>query len=138
MSYEYTYEERANGFTLLEPGNYIASVARAEFSTSQNGNKKVTLFVDVQGVEVRDTLTFTAAAAWRIDQFLKATSRAPEKGAKVDVFDAETWAGAIGFVEIVHEAGTTNPDAKFNKVKSWLCDAESIRKASDFAKSQAF
>ena len=54
------------GFQLLEPGNYTAIVAEAREGTSNAGNPKIDLKLEVGGAIVFDTLTFIESAGWKI------------------------------------------------------------------------
>lgn len=113
------------GFQLLEPGNYIAIVAEAREGTSNAGNPKIDLKLDVSGVTVFDQLVFTENAGWKIDTFLKACGLAPEKGAFLDV-TAAMCERAVGRVRIGTKPGLKDPSKVYNCVDGWLCDKESI------------
>ena len=113
------------GFQLLEPGNYIAIVAEAREGTSNAGNPKIDLKLDVGGVTVFDQLVFTENAGWRIDTFLKACGLAPEKGAYLDL-TAKMCEGAVGRVRIGKKPGLKDPSKIYNSVEAWLTDKESL------------
>lgn len=118
------YQDRG-GFQLLEPGDYIAFVAEAREGTSQNGNPKIDLKLEVNGATVYDTLTFTENAGWRIDTFLKACGLAPEKGQFVEV-TAGMCERAVARVRIGRRPGRKDPGKVFNSVEAWLTDRESL------------
>ncbi len=113
------------GFQLLEPGDYTAFVEEAKDGTSQNGNPKIDLKLNVNGATVFDTLTFTESAAWKIDSFLKSCGLAPEKGAFTDV-TARTCERSVGRVRIGTRPGLKDPSKVYNCVEAWLCDRKSL------------
>lgn len=118
------YLERG-GFQLLEPGDYIALVEEAKEGTSQNGNPKIDLRLNINGATVYDQLVFTENAGWRIDTFLKACGLAPEKGAYLDL-TAKMCEGAVGRVRIGKKPGLKDPSKIYNSVEAWLTDKESL------------
>ena len=113
------------GFQLLEPGNYIAIVAEAREGTSNAGNPKIDLKLEVGGAIVFDTLTFIESAGWKIDTFLKACGLAPAKGEFVEL-TAEKCINAVGRVRIGTKPGLKDPSKVYNSVEGWLTDRESL------------
>ncbi|HPA19495.1 MAG TPA: DUF669 domain-containing protein [Verrucomicrobiae bacterium] len=113
------------GFQLLEPGNYIAIVAEAREGTSNAGNPKIDLKLNINEVIVFDQLVFTENAGWKIDTFLKACGLAPAKGEFVEL-TADKCLNAVGRVRIGTKPGLKDPSKVYNCVDAWLCDKESI------------
>jgi hypothetical protein len=62
---------------------------------------------------------FTAKASWKIDQFLASIGQAVVPGEEVSV-EATDLIGEVGVAEIGEEAGTNNPDQKFNCIDRWI------------------
>jgi len=113
------------GFQLLEPGNYIAIVAEAREGTSNAGNPKIDLKLNINGAIVFDQLVFVESAAWKVDCFLKACGLAPEKGQFIDL-TAAMCERAVGRVRIGTKPGLKDPSKVYNSVEGWLTDKESI------------
>jgi hypothetical protein len=68
-----TYKQN-QGADLLPDGVYPFYVKNAKLSTSQQGNEKIELTLQVNGTfTVYDNLTFTENSGWKIDQFRIAT-----------------------------------------------------------------
>jgi hypothetical protein len=122
-------EPKKAGTYFVEPGIYRVEVKNAVEKTSQNGNAmiklvcKILLKDDVEGPEVWDHLVFTAKASWKIDQFLASIGQAVVPGEEVTV-DAIDLVGTVGVAEIGEEAGTNNPDQRFNCIARWVFGEE--------------
>jgi hypothetical protein len=118
-------EPKKAGTYFVEPGIYRVEVKNAVEKTSQNGNAmiklvcKILLKDDVEGPEVWDHLVFTAKASWKIDQFLASIGQAVVPGEEVSV-EATDLIGEVGVAEIGEEAGTNNPDQRFNNIQRWV------------------
>jgi hypothetical protein len=118
-------EPKKAGTYFVEPGLYKVEVKNAVEKTSQNGNAMIKLVCKVlmqggtEGPEVWDHLVFTAKASWKIDQFLASIGRAVIPGEEVSV-EATDLVGTVGVAEIGEEAGTNNPDQKFNCIARWV------------------
>jgi predicted metal-dependent phosphoesterase TrpH len=122
-------EPKKAGTYFVEPGIYRVEVKNAVEKTSQNGNAmiklvcKILLKDDVEGPEVWDHLVFTAKASWKIDQFLASIGQAVVPGEEVSV-EATDLVGEVGVAEIGEEAGTNNPDQRFNNIARWVFGEE--------------
>jgi predicted metal-dependent phosphoesterase TrpH len=122
-------EPKKAGTYFVEPGIYRVEVKNAVEKTSQNGNAmiklvcKILLKDDVEGPEVWDHLVFTAKASWKIDQFLASIGQAVVPGEEVSV-EATDLIGEVGVAEIGEEAGTNNPDQRFNNIARWVFGEE--------------
>jgi hypothetical protein len=118
-------EPKKAGTYFVEPGIYRVEIRNAVEKTSQNGNPmiklvcKILLKDDVEGPEVWDHLVFTAKASWKIDQFLASIGQAVVPGEEVSV-EASDLIGEVGVAEIGEEAGTNNPDQRFNNIQRWV------------------
>jgi hypothetical protein len=118
-------EPKKAGTYFVEPGIYKVEIKNAVEKTSQNGNAmiklicKVLLKDNVEGPEVWDHLVFTSKASWKIDQFLASIGKAVVPGEEVTI-EADDLAGTVGVAEIGEEAGTNNPDQKFNNIARWV------------------
>jgi predicted metal-dependent phosphoesterase TrpH len=122
-------EPKKAGTYFVEPGIYRVEIRNAVEKTSQNGNPmiklvcKILLKDDVEGPEVWDHLVFTAKASWKIDQFLASIGQAVVPGEEVSV-EATDLIGEVGVAEIGEEAGTNNPDQRFNNIARWVFGEE--------------
>ena len=118
-------EPKKAGTYFVEPGIYKVEIKNAVEKTSQNGNAmiklicKVLLKDNVEGPEVWDHLVFTAKASWKIDQFLASIGKAVVPGEEVTI-EADDLVGTVGVAEIGEEAGTNNPDQRFNNIARWV------------------
>lgn len=104
--------------TLLPDGIYPFEAVAASEKTSQNGNVKIELTLEVgpDKMKVYDNLVFTKAAGWRIDAFRLATGDIIKGNTEVTV-EAEDCIGRKGMCSIVTETygGRTR-----NKVDAYL------------------
>jgi hypothetical protein len=118
-------EPKKAGTYFVEPGIYRLEIKNAVEKTSQNGNPMIKLVCKVlmkdgsEGPEVWDHLVFTAKASWKIDQFLASIGQAVIPGEEVSV-EATDLIGEVGVAEIGEEAGTNNPDQRFNNIARWI------------------
>ena len=115
----------------VEPGKYQVEITKSVEGTSQvkpdgtGGNPMIKLTCRVKlpdgtnGPELKEYLTFTAKAAWKIDQFRQALGQAVVPGEEVTI-EAEDFVGASAWVVLGEEAGSTNPDMKFNTIERWI------------------
>ena len=116
----------------VEPGTYEVEIIKAVEKTSQAGNPTIKLDVavilegGVEGPKMREHLTFTPKAAWKVDQVLSSIGRAVIPGEDVTV-EAEDLIGEKGVCLIGVEAGQTNPDHQFNCVERWLFGDEKAK-----------
>jgi hypothetical protein len=115
----------------VEPGQYQVEIISAENATSLpkpdgKGNNpmikakcRVLLPDGTKGPLLREYLTFTDSAAFRIDQFRRAMGQTVTPGEKGNL-EPEDMIGKILLAEIGEEPGSKNPDARFNKIASWV------------------
>ena len=71
------------------------------------------------GPEISEHLTFTPKAAWKIDQVRQALGQAVVPGEEVTI-EAEDFVGMSAWVILGEEAGSTNPNARFNVIERWI------------------
>jgi hypothetical protein len=113
----------------VKPDFYEVEIRTAIEKNSERGNPMIKLTCGIimpdgsNGPEVWEYLTFTEKAAWKIDQVLAAIGNAVIIGEEVDV-EPEQLVGKRGVCLIGEEAGSENPDHKFNKIERWLFGEE--------------
>ena len=115
----------------VEPGKYQVEITKSVEGTSQvkpdgtGGNPMIKLTCRVKlpdgtnGPELKEYLTFTAKAAWKIDQVRQALGQAVVPGEEVNI-EAEDFVGMTAWVVLGEEAGSTNPNARFNTIEKWI------------------
>jgi hypothetical protein len=130
----------------VRPDVYEVEIRKAIEKVSQrSGNTMIKLTCTIimpdggDGPEVWEHLTFTEKAAWKIDQVLTAVEIAVTAGEDIDV-QPEHLIGKKGVCLIGEEAGSENPDHRFNKIERWFFGDEkkewlSGRKSSAAIKS---
>jgi len=108
----------------VPPGTYPVEIISAKEKTSQSGNEMIEITVRIlpDGPDVRDFLVFTQAAFWKIDQVRAALGEAVIAGEKI-LITAERFIGRRGRANIGETPGTTNPNATFNTIESWVIPA---------------
>lgn len=108
----------------VEPGEHTLRVVEAKEDTSKGGNDMIKLTLQVvrkdgsKGPKLFDYLVFTAAAFWKVDQFLKAAERHPGAGEEINI-DADDLIGIEVEAELKIEE---HEGKKSNKVESYLFD----------------
>ena len=109
----------------VEPGKYQVEITNGVEKTSQAGNSMIKLTCRVKladgtdGPEINEHLTFTLKAAWKIDQVRQALGQAVVPGEEVTI-EAEDFVGMSAWVVLGEEAGSTNPNARFNTIERWI------------------
>lgn len=127
-------EPKAGQAYHVEPGIYEIEVVKAVEKLSQSGNEMIVLTCRVKlpgggdGPDVNEYLVFTDKASWKIDQVRAACGQAVVPGEETMVMP-EDFDGATATVELGDEPGTTNPDARFNKIERWLLPADAKKAA---------
>ena len=134
MKYEYNDEKPQQ---LLEKGEYVLEVTKADFGVSDGAkskgchNVKLTLVDEVNGVELQNTFTFPddsvasgTAKFFRsqIDSFLKSTGFAKEKGQNVEI-TPETLVGLRTWALVIQESWESKDKTKKgvnNKIEAWI------------------
>jgi len=125
----------------VEPGKYEVEITNGVEKTSQAGNSMIKLTCRVKmpdgtnGPEINEHLTFTAKAAWKIDQVRQALGQAVVPGEEVTI-EAEDFVGASAWVVLGEEAGSTNPDMKFNTIERWIEAKQPAKAAAKPTKKQ--
>lgn len=128
-----TTDATGGGKFTLEPGEYYFKVVpevefgsgnyfKTEEDVSGNGNPQIKLALMVgdktNQIKVKDYLTFTDKAAWRISSFLKAAGVYP--GAGVDLnLTAQMCIGLSGRCETENET-PQNSTHERTQIKAWL------------------
>ena len=122
-------EPKKAAIYFVEPSVYEVEIRKAIEKVSQSGNPMIKLTCTIimpdgnDGPEVWEHLTFTEKAAWKIDQVLAAVEIAIVAGEEVDV-EPEALIGKKGVCLIGEEAGSENPEHRFNKIDRWFFGEE--------------
>lgn len=135
----YSFGDQENKtFELVPDGDYILEVIACEFGLTKKGDDKMELKVRVESnpnCSFFETLTFTKAAEWKIDTFVKSTNlliagEKPKKGEAID-FSAGLVVGLRGWATVGRESfvGKDGKQKTKNKVAVWLTDREKLPKA---------
>lgn len=120
----YTQSEPRETY-FVEPGKYEVEITKGIEKTSQAGNPMIKLTCRVKladgtdGPEISEHLTFTAKAAWKIDQVRQALGQAVVPGEDVTI-EAEDFVGMSAWVILGEEPGSTNPSMRFNTIERWI------------------
>ena len=93
--------------TLIPPGEYLIGVTAAEEKTSKNGHPQVALDLEIlegelKGRGVKDWVTVTERAMWRVKQVLVAIGYPNADSGEVDL-DAPKMIGGKAVITIKHE-----------------------------------
>jgi hypothetical protein len=105
----------------LEPGAYVAQLVAASETTSLKGDQVLELTLTINGVEIKDRLYNTEAAAWRIKQ-MRASFGFVDDAAEVE-FEPQTMVGKLCRVEVHFGAERTSGKyvgKRFLEVKTYL------------------
>jgi hypothetical protein len=120
----YTQSEPRETY-FVEPGKYQVEITKGIEKNSQAGNPMIKLTCRVKlsdgtdGPEIAEHLTFTAKAAWKIDQVRQALGQAVVPGEDVSI-EAEDFVGMSAWVILGEEPGSTNPSMRFNTIERWI------------------
>ena len=142
----YTQSEPRETY-FVEPGKYQVEITKSVEGKSQvkpdgtGGNPMFKLTCRVKlpdgtnGPELKEYLTFTAKAAWKIDQVRQALGQAVVPGEAVTI-EAEDFVGMSAWVVLGEEPGSTNPNMRFNTIERWIeaketAKAGTVRKPAD-------
>ena len=79
------------------------------------------------GPEISEHLTFTAKAAWKIDQVRQALGQAVVPGEDLTI-EAEDFVGMSAWVVLGEEPGSTNPNTRFNIIERWVEAKQATKK----------
>ena len=93
--------------TLIPPGEYLVGVTAAEEKTSKNGHPQVALDLEIlegelKGRGVKDWVTVTERAMWRVKQVLVAIGYPNADSGEVDL-EAPKMIGGKAVITIKHE-----------------------------------
>ena len=93
--------------TLIPPGEYLIGVTAAEEKTSKNGYPQVALDLEIlegelKGRGVKDWLTVTERAMWRVKQVLTSIGYPIADSGEVDL-DAPKMIGGKAIITVKHE-----------------------------------
>jgi hypothetical protein len=93
--------------TLIPPGEYLIGVTAAEEKTSKNGHPQVALDLEIlegelKGRGVKDWVTVTERAMWRVKQVLVAIGYPNADSGEVDL-EAPKMIGGKAIITIKHE-----------------------------------
>ena len=93
--------------TLIPPGEYLVGVTAAEEKTSKNGHPQVALDLEIlegelKGRGVKDWVTVTERAMWRVKQVLVAIGYPNADSGEVDL-EATKMIGGKAVITIKHE-----------------------------------
>ena len=93
--------------TLIPPGEYLIGVTAAEEKTSKNGHPQVALDLEIlegelKGRGVKDWVTVTERAMWRVKQVLVAIGYPNADSGEVDL-EAAKMIGGKAIITIKHE-----------------------------------
>lgn len=138
-----TYTSVQDEVYFLEPGTYEAEVTAArEDISKKSGNPMIVLTVRVKcpdgspGPSLREYLTFTEKAAFKIDQFRRSIGDTVTAGQPCTL-EPEDCIGKTGWVELEEEPGSQNPEARFNKIARWLKPDQAAKAIAKAAKPTA-
>jgi hypothetical protein len=93
--------------TLIPPGEYLIGITAAEEKTSKNGHPQVALDLEIlegelKGRGVKDWVTVTERAMWRVKQVLVAIGYPNADSGEVDL-EAAKMIGGKAIITIKHE-----------------------------------
>lgn len=100
---------RPTGGRRLEPGEYVAQLTSAHEGVSIKGDQTLELTLTVDGVDIKDRLYNTEAAAWRMKQMRNAFGFA-DNAAEVE-FSPEAMVGKLARVRL--EFGSERTSGKY-------------------------
>lgn len=135
----YRFSDSDNkAFARLKEGDYILEVVGFGFGLTNSNEDKVDLKVSVVNpndlnakpheLQIREQLTLSEKAGWRVDTFLKSCGITLEKGADVE-FDQKLRGrpgctfidlrGLRGWASVVDEPSQKDPKKIYSKVGTW-------------------
>jgi hypothetical protein len=93
--------------TLIPPGDYLVGITAAEEKTSKNGHPQVALDLEIlegelKGRGVKDWVTVTERAMWRVKQVLMAIGYPNADSGEVDL-QAPKMIGGKAIITVKHE-----------------------------------
>ena len=135
-SVKYQNRDSAGGSGLIPEGKIALQVLQDEYTCdkiSSNGNEMISLrmqmvgeydvisnnWVPREGGKLFERLTFTEKSAWRIDNFLNSTGKAPAEGEEFS-FTADDTHGWVAYCEVCHEASESEKFPFNAVIKSYI------------------
>ena len=117
--------------TLIPPGEYLIGVTAAEEKTSKNGHPQVALDLEIlegelKGRGVKDWVTVTERAMWRVKQVLVAIGYPNADSGEVDL-EAPKMIGGKAIITIKHEVWD---DKVRLRIDHWAPAAQTTSNAS--------
>jgi len=130
MGIKHTYSGEDQKFDVLAAGTYPATIISAVEKVSKSGNDMIELILETKGGNhIYDYLVFVENAAFRVDAFISAIGKAPQKGKEVEL-TADELVGVELNIEVEIEPANGSYAAK-NKVARYIAVGESIPKDDD-------
>ena len=130
MGIKHTYSGEDQKFDVLDAGTYPATIIEAIEKVSKNSNDMIEIVFETEGGHrIYDYLVFTEKTAFKVDAFISAIGKAPEKGQEVELV-ADELVGVELSIEVEIEPANGPYDAK-NKVARYAVAgkaAPSVRK----------
>jgi len=136
MGIKHTYSGEDQKFDVLDAGTYPATIIEAIEKVSKNGNDMIEIVFEVEGGHrIYDYLVFTEKTAFKVDAFLSATGKAPEKGKEVEIV-ADELVGVELSIEVEVEPASGPYDAK-NKVVRYVSSKVAPSSAAKAGKKES-
>ena len=130
MGIKHTYSGEDQKFDVLDAGTYPATIIEAIEKVSKNGNDMIEIVFETEGGHrIYDYLVFTEKTAFKVDAFISAIGKAPQKGKEVEL-TADELVGVELNIEVEIEPANGSYAAK-NKVARYIAVGESIPKDDD-------
>ena len=119
MGIKHTYSGEDQKFDVLDAGTYPATIIEAIEKVSKNGNDMIEIVFETEGGHrIYDYLVFTEKTAFKVDAFLSAIGKAPEKGQEVELV-ADELVGVELNIEVEIEPANGPYEAK-NRVSQYV------------------
>ena len=119
MGIKHTYSGEDQKFDVLDAGTYPATIIEAIEKVSKNGNDMIEIVFETEGGHrIYDYLVFTEKTAFKVDAFLSAIGKAPEKGQEVELV-ADELVGVELNIEVEIEPANGPYEAK-NRVAQYV------------------
>ena len=124
---KHTYSGEDQKFDVLDAGTYPATIIEAIEKVSKNGNDMIEIVFETEGGHrIYDYLVFTDKTGYKVDAFLSAIGKAPEKGQEVELV-ADELVGVELSIEVEIEPADGPYDAK-NKVSQYVAPDKKVAK----------
>jgi len=124
---KHVYSGEDQKFDVLDAGTYPATIIEAIEKVSKNGNDMIEIVFETEGGHrIYDYLVFTDKTGYKVDAFLSAIGKAPEKGQEVELV-ADELVGVELSIEVEIEPADGPYDAK-NKVSQYVAPDKKVAK----------